>query len=69
VRPQRELGLGLLPDLVLGDAFSELAQHEPLRGDVEDAEVGDDALDDAAAGVGKGALVDDLVGAIGRCAP
>ena len=42
----------------------------PRRGDVEDAEVGDDPLDDAAAGVGQRALVDDLVGRRpGRRAP
>ena len=36
-------------------------RHEPVRGDVEDAQVGDDPLDDALAGVGQRALVDDLV--------
>ena len=59
-----ELGLGALAHLVLGDAGCELAQDEAGVGDVEDGEVGDDALHDAAAGVGQRALLDDLVGAV-----
>ena len=41
--------LGLGADLFLVDARGELDEHEPVRGDVEDAEVGDDPLDHALA--------------------
>ena len=42
----------------------ELAQDEAVGGDVDDAQVGDDPVHDAAAGVGQRALLDDLVGAV-----
>ena len=40
-------------DVVLGDAVGELAQDKSVVGDVHDAQVGDDALDDAFAGQGQ----------------
>ena len=53
-------GAGGGDDLVGGDAGRDLAQHEPVVGDVDDGEVGDDPVDAGLAGQRQGALLDDL---------
>src|ERR1700742_712583 len=49
--------LGLGPDLLFVNAGSELDEDEPVGGDVEDTQVGDDPLDAAPTGVGERAFV------------
>src|SRR6516165_8195807 len=51
--PHLDGGLGLSADLVLADSWGEFDQDEPVGGDVKNAQVGDDPLDDALARVGQ----------------
>src|SRR6476646_6254679 len=63
---------GACAHFVFGDTWGELDERQPAvftgvrvrRDDVDDGEVGDDALDDGFAGVRQRALVDDLVGTV-----
>src|SRR5690242_12953143 len=55
---------GLVSDLITGNTGGKLAQSQTGGGDVDDGEVGDDAVHDALAGEREGALVDDLVAAV-----
>ena len=51
---------GSLLDLLASNSFSEFDHLEALRLNVEYAEVGDDAMDDAGAGEREGALAQEL---------
>src|SRR5688500_9688451 len=53
-------GGGLVADLVRADARSGLDQFEPVHGDVDDGEIGNDAGDAAQPGDRQVALLDDL---------
>ena len=52
----RERGAGLLDDLLSGHPGRRLAQDQPVTGDVDDGEVGDDPVDARLAGERQRAL-------------
>ncbi len=56
------------PEVLDGDVRCQFDQAQALGGDVQNAQVGDDPVDDALAGEGQGTLVDDLEAAVpGTC--
>ena len=57
---QRRDPVRWLPGPLLGDARRALDQHEAVIGDVQDGQVGDDAVDDEYHGERQGTLQHDL---------
>ena len=57
---QRRDPVRWLPGPLLGDARRALDQHEAVIGDIQDSQVGDDAVDDEYHGERQGTLPHDL---------
>src|SRR6478736_10051825 len=59
-----QVRLGGRSDVGFGDTWGAFHQSEAVIGDIDDGQVGDDAVDDPLPGEWQRAVLDDLVGAV-----